>query len=317
MKEEKFIQKHISSWKEFQDLTAILDKKNTKHLSVKQIKRFLHLFNQISYQFSYASTHYPKSSILTQLNNLLGKAHTYIYAVRKSSGKDILHYYYHTFPRKLNALSRYFWISFFVFMFGVFLSLGLTLWNPDFALYFVDSRWIDTADVNRDPALRQFDYALDSAAIMTNNIRVSFNAFVLGITFGLGTIYILYKNGVLLGAITALTYLYNDPVMFWSLILPHGFIELTETFIAGTAGLMIGKALLIPGPYSRKYALIASAKEAAFLLPGMVTMLIIAGIIEGFFTPLPLSPILKLIFAAVTLLLLILYFIKGKIKSEG
>jgi ZIP family zinc transporter len=64
-------------------------------------------------------------------------------------------------------------------------------------------------------------------------------AFVYGITLGLGTVYVLFFNGAVLGSLTGLIYTYNDPANYWSLILPHGIIELTAVFIAGAAGLMV------------------------------------------------------------------------------
>jgi uncharacterized membrane protein SpoIIM required for sporulation len=92
------------------------------------------------------------------------------------------------------------------------------------------------------------------------------------------------------------------------LILPHGIIELTAIFISGAAGLIIAKHLLLPGQYSRKDSLIAGTKQAVSLLAGVVILLIIAGLIEGFFTPLNISPISKLSFAALTAILLAAYY---------
>lgn len=149
--------------------------------------------------------------------------------------------------------------------------------------------------------------ALEASSIMTNNILVSIKAFVYGITLGVGTIYILFFNGALLGALTALVYLYSDPVKYWSLILPHGVIELTAIFIAGAAGLMIGRSLLIPKEHSRLHSLVKGSKSALSMIWGIILMLIVAGIIEGFFTPSKVSEIGKLIFAATTGILLIAY----------
>ena len=148
-----------------------------------------------------------------------------------------------------------------------------------------------------------------ASQIMTNNISVAIKAFVYGISFGIGTIYILFINGALLGALTALVYLYADPVRYWSLILPHGVIELTAIFIAGAAGIIIAKSLLLPGEYSRRHALIDGGKKSIPLLIGVAIMLVIAGIIEGFITPLEIiDEDLKLIIAAFTGILLMLYF---------
>jgi uncharacterized membrane protein SpoIIM required for sporulation len=143
---------------------------------------------------------------------------------------------------------------------------------------------------------------------MFNNISVSLRAFVFGITLGLGTIYVLFMNGALLGALTALMYMYGSPKHYWSLILPHGVIELTAIFISGAAGLIIAKSILLPGEFTRKHSLIKGAKKAVSLVMGVVLMLVVAGIIEGFFTPLAISENVKLAFAAVTAIILAIYF---------
>jgi uncharacterized membrane protein SpoIIM required for sporulation len=154
----------------------------------------------------------------------------------------------------------------------------------------------------------QWNYPLMSSYIMTNNILVSLRAFVLGITLGLGTIYVLFFNGAMVGSLTGLIYLYGDPVNFWSLILPHGVIELTAIFISGAAGLIIAKSMLLPGEHSRKDSLIKGTKEASSLVMGIILLLIIAGIIEGFYTPLEISETAKLAFAGVTAIVLAVYF---------
>jgi uncharacterized membrane protein SpoIIM required for sporulation len=150
-----------------------------------------------------------------------------------------------------------------------------------------------------------------SSFIMTNNIRVSFLAFALGITAGVGTVYVLFYNGMIIGALTAVVISGGESqASFWAMILPHGFIELTAIFISGAAGLMIGKAILIPGRLKRKDSAVKAAKKAAYFIPAIVIMLIAAGIIEGYFTPLKLSPVIKLMFAFVTLAGMVVYYIR-------
>ena len=145
------------------------------------------------------------------------------------------------------------------------------------------------------------DHALLSAVIMTNNISVAVTAVGFGLTGGVGTVYVLAYNGVILGGLYAfLAGTGQDMAEFFSLILPHGVLELTAIFLCGACGLMLGKGLLIPGAYTRRYALVYQAKRAITLIPGIVVMLVVAGLIEGFFTPLALAPVVKLIFAGVT-----------------
>src|SRR5262249_51267363 len=86
------------------------------------------------------------------------------------------------------------------------------------------------------------EMAATSGMIFTHNIEVACMAFAGGISLGIGTLLVLLFNGLLLGVFAAALSVPDTAVAFWSLILPHGIIELTAIFIAGGAGLMIGSA---------------------------------------------------------------------------
>ena len=153
-----------------------------------------------------------------------------------------------------------------------------------------------------------------SAAIMTNNIRVAAMAMGFGILAGVGTAYILFYNGLIVGALFAQTALVaggRNIMYFWALILPHGVLELIAVFLAGSVGLLIGRGLLMPGDMTRKDALVKNARAAIALVPGLVILLIIAGLIEGFFTPMDVPPYIKLGFAGLTLVGFVLYCMRG------
>lgn len=307
MKEEQFIEINSNMWRELEGLYATINKKGIKSLSSINIKRFLHIFRQCSHHLAYARTHYSKSSVVSYLNSLVGKCHSHVYAVKKISPGKLLSYITYEFPKLLKEYKWYILSSFGFFILGAIVSLLLVLFNSNNAILFLPQNMIDGVKGGKVGG-GEWNYPLMSSLIMTNNITVSLKAFALGITAGMGTIYVLFSNGALVGALTALIYLYGDPLNFWSLILPHGVIELTAIFIAGAAGLIIAKHILIPGEYTRKTSLIAGAKKAVSLLIGVVFMLIIAGIIEGFFTPLNIFVGTKLLFAAVTAIILAGYF---------
>jgi uncharacterized membrane protein SpoIIM required for sporulation len=313
--EEQFIKLNSSTW---QQLDAIFSKVNTngvKNMPSNDIKLFLQLFRQSSHDLAYARTYYPKSNIVIYLNALVGKSHSKIYSVKKNSLSNFFSYISFGYPSMLRTIKKYILASFAIFLFGFFLSLMLVLINTDNAKFFLEQNLIDGIISNHSNNSSSWNYPLMSSQIMTNNISVCLRSFAFGITLGIGTIYVLFVNGSLLGALTALIYLYGNPMNFWSLILPHGVIELTAIFISGAAGLIIAKSLLLPNEYSRKDSLIKASKQAVYLVLGIIIMLIIAGIIEGFFTPLNIGEWPKLIFAALTFIALSAYFSIPYIKE--
>ena len=308
MKEEQFIKTNSNIWRELESFSVIINKKGVKSLPSNEVKRFLSTFRQCSHHLAYARTHYQESSVVTYLNSLISKCHSHVYAVKKVSPGQFFKYIGYEFPKLLKGYKWFILSSFAFFAFGVILSFILVLANADNANMFLPAAMIEGVKGGTAGSGGQWNYPLMSSYIMFNNISVSLRAFVFGITLRVGTIYVLFMNGALLGALTALMYMYGSPKHYWSLILPHGVIELTAIFISGAAGLIIAKSMLLPGELTRKHSLIDGAKKAVSLVMGVVLMLVIAGIIEGFFTPLDISESVKLVFAAVTAVILAVYF---------
>ena len=132
--------------------------------------------------------------------------------------------------------------------------------------------------------------------IFTNNIQVAFLAFAGGVLCGLGTMYVLVSNGLVLGGVLGAAQFYGVAPPVWSFISPHGYLELTCIVIAGAAGLMLGNALLRPGLRLRREALARASRRAVELVVGAAPVLVLAGLIEGFISPSELVIPVKLAF---------------------
>ena len=133
-----------------------------------------------------------------------------------------------------------------------------------------------------------------SSLVTTNNIQVAFNAFALGVTFGVGTVYVLVVNGAMLGGYSGSFGESGLGRELWLTILPHGALELSAIIVAGAAGLLIGFGLWCPGRRTRLRALREDALAAVKLVAGLVPAFMVAGFFEGFVTPSDLlSPELK------------------------
>src|SRR5262249_35154946 len=134
-----------------------------------------------------------------------------------------------------------------------------------------------------------------------------FTTFAMGITGGLGTIYMMVFNGLLMGVIGMACNLSGMSLKLWSFVAPHGVLELPAIFIAGAAGFRIAEGLLFPGTLPRRDSLARAGGEAVKLLVGTVPILIIAGVIEGFVSPTELPVPLKFTMAASLFILLAAY----------
>jgi uncharacterized membrane protein SpoIIM required for sporulation len=120
--------------------------------------------------------------------------------------------------------------------------------------------------------------------ITLNNVRVSFMAFVLGIFFSFGTGYVLFQNGIMLGAFQ---YLFFERGLLWSSMLVvyiHGALELSAIVIAGGAGFVLGNSLLFPGTYTRYESFLRGVRQGVRLVVGLLPIFLVAGFLEGFVT---------------------------------
>jgi len=317
--ESKFISKNENSWKALEAFTSHGSK---NRLAAEDAREFARLFRLASHHLAYAKTHFPAGNALPYLNRIVGVAHNYFYLRERGSFSEIWEYFTHTFPRAVGETWRFWVLAMAFFALGIIFA-GFYVADdparlqeilpPGMAAGFADGQVPDFGDGGVD-----WDYPFVTAIIATNNIAVAFNAFALGLLAGLGTIYIMVFNGLLIGALFGFLHQGGaDMVTAYALVLPHGVLELIAIFLCGGCGLMLGKGLLLPGDYSRKHSLVLQAKKAALLIPGIVAMLVIAAIIEGFFTPLPIDPWAKIAFAALTGVGFIVYCMRQPRRMNG
>ena len=129
-----------------------------------------------------------------------------------------------------------------------------------------------------------------STVIFLNNVQVSVLSFVTGIGLGVGSIWFLVQNALLLGSLAGAYQAAGKAGVFWPLILPHGLLELTAICIAAGAGLRMGWSLIDPGDRLRGEALVAEARDAVFVVLGVIPAFLVAALIEGFVTPSGVAP---------------------------
>jgi uncharacterized membrane protein SpoIIM required for sporulation len=138
-----------------------------------------------------------------------------------------------------------------------------------------------------------------STSIFRNNVQVAFLAFALGVFFGIGTLWVIVQNAVFIGLLAGAFQAAGHAPAFWSLVLPHGFLELIAICIAGGAGLRVGWSLVEPGDRDRLAALAEEARDAVLVVVGVIPAFAIAALIEGFLTGRTGQPVLEVVVGAV------------------
>ncbi|MDQ2086206.1 stage II sporulation protein M [Herbivorax sp. ANBcel31] len=318
MKEDSFIKENYKTWNKLESLLEKLQAGKINKLNKNELDGFLNMYNLACGHLSYSRTYFGNTSTTEYLNRLVASSHSYIYTTKKSNIKDLFKFLIVEFPLLINSNIKPIMLSTFIFLLGTLISFVLTVISVDNAIAFFPAEMVEEI-MNRDFDSHTvvWDAAIQSSFILTNNIRVGILVFIFGITLGVGSAYVLLYNGYMLGTLAGLYFLNNENLLFWSLILPHGIIELAAIFICGGAGLIIGYALINPGKYSRKDAFIIKGKIAIKLLLGTIPLYIVAGFIEGYFTPTQrVSDVFKIFFSIITLGLLVLYILIPNIKNR-
>jgi len=246
--------------------------------------------------------------LATYLNQLLGRAHNLIYMGQKPKASALVHFYRDTYPQVFRATLPATTVALAIFLVTAVVAWALTLREPGFAYRLLGPHMIETIEQRHmwtDSVVTIKPLA--SSGIMTNNLSVAFSTFALGITGGLGTIWMLIVNGLLIGVIGAATARAGMALQLWSFVAPHGVLELPAIMIAGGAGLEIARGLLFPGLLPRRESLVQAGGRATRLLLGTIPMLVIAGIIEGFFSPSAAPVAMKFALASVLFVALLSY----------
>lgn len=317
MNEASFISAHKNIWQELELILKHLPGKRKQPEDFEIIHRLLFLYQSACEHLSVARTRYGNTSTVEYLNNLVARAHQSIYITKPNSFSRLFGFLLRGFPALLKQEKHLILISTGIFVFFFFFSFFSTVFNENYALSFVPAEYVDAIKGNTGQTAA-INYSVASVAIFTNNIKVGITAFALGITFGVGTVYVLASNGLLLGALAAVAFNSGNSYNFWSLITPHGVPELFCVFVCGGAGLLIARSIIYPKTQSRRSSFIKGGRKAVFLLIGTIPLFILAGLTEGYFTPLPVDPIYKYIGATIWLILLSVYiFVKRNPAKES
>lgn len=284
-----------------------IESKGLSSLNSDDLLDFGHLYRRVVSALSKARSAGIDDAQIEYLNQLASRAYGHIYVSEPKGWPSIRKFFAEEFPQTFRRNLAFILIAFLITLGAAIFAGDQVRRDPGKADTVLGQGAGEMADsiaerhTGKKNWMPEEERPLMSSFIMSNNIRVSILAFATGIAAGLGTIFFLFYNGLMLGVIGAVVNSrgLNVALSFWGFVAPHGVIELTAIFIAGGAGLMLGWALLNPGDYTRGDALKLAGRQAFTLMIGVGAMLVVAGLIEGFFSPSMVPYQLKLIVAAV------------------
>ncbi len=311
----RWLEKRKPFWARLDELVQ-RSSRGVSALSHSELQELGLLYRQTASDLAAVREDVTSRHLATYLNQLLGRCHNLIYLGHKPKVSGIVRFYRDTYPRIFRETLPQTLLTVVIFVFAGIIAWVVTLHDPAFAYRLLGPGMMETIEQRQMWTESIVTIKpLASSGIMTNNLSVAFSTFVMGITAGIGTIWMIMLNGLLMGVIGAATWKAGMAMQLWSFVAPHGVLELPAIFIAGGAGLEIARGMLFPGMLPRKVSLARAGSRAAQLLLGTIPMLIVAGLIEGFFSPSRAPVAMKFGLAAVLFAALLTYlFNAGKTR---
>ena len=288
---ERFLSERRPVW---DALDALLTRADEVELSRTETHEMVELYRRTCSDLNRARSYTANPEILGHLNQLTGRAYRYIY--RAAHDTPVWETFVKLVTREIPAAFRrerlYVVAAAAAFLAGVLFGSVAVLLDPANGERLVPPDFFTESPRERVEKIERNEERIDNvekavlfgASLYTHNIKVSFLAFSLGaLTIVMG-IVILFYNGVILGAIGTMYVLDDVTVFFFAWVGPHGALELPAIIFGGAAGLVVGRALLMPGNLSRGASLRRVLPSVWRMIIGAALVLVMAGIIEGSFS---------------------------------
>ena len=305
MREAAFVRQNKEKWMAFEKLIDLNAPVDPDMLANGYI--------QLTNDLAYAQTYYAESKTLLYLNSLTSRAHQNIYKNRKESRNRLIDFWKTEFPLFFRQYHRTLGIAFLIFAIASAIGSISTIHDDSFVRLILGDAYVNETLNNiakGDPtAIYKGGSEIGSfLGITINNIRVALLAFAFGVITSIGTAYILFSNGVMLGAF--ITFFYTKDVFYEAnkQIWLHGTIEISVIIVAGCAGLIMGNSILFPKTFSRRVSFMKGAKDGLKVVVSTIPFFIIAGFIEGFITRYSNMPSWSAFLIIGSSLLLIFYY---------
>ena len=305
MREAAFVRQNKDKWVKYESLLQ-----NNRNLSPGQLSD---IYVELSDDLSYSKTFYPNSNTTIYLNGLASGIHQSIYRSKKESGNRFITFFTKEFPSQFHKHQKQLLLSFLIFAGFCIIGAYSSATDAAFVRSIMGDAYVNMTlenIANEDP-MAVYKKASETdmfLGITINNIKVSLMAFSLGVLAGIGTVFLLMQNAVMLGSFQ---FFFYEKGLLWEsarTIWIHGTIEISVIIVAGCAGLVVGKSILFPGTYSRLKSFTMGIKDGLKIVISTIPFFIIAGFLEGFVTRITTMPDWLAILIIITSLALILFY---------
>ncbi|MCP4625112.1 MAG: stage II sporulation protein M [bacterium] len=324
---QKFITEERPFWSELEGVLDKLEKRPELKMTLAQVERFHYLYQRASADLARIKTFSAEPNTRTYLESMVARAFGETHETRERPHRLApLHWFFTIFPQTFRRHIKAFWICLAAMLAGSLFGGFVLVADPDSKQVLLPFSHLQGSPSDR--VAKEESAAKDrleggkssfSSYLMTHNTKVSILTLALGLTWGVGTLIMLFYNGVILGAVALDYVLAGESTFLLGWLLPHGAVEIPAIILAGQAGLVLAGALIGWGkPVSLKMRLRKISGDLVTLICGIAIMLVWAGIIEAFFSQYhePVIPYaVKIGFGTLELILLVLFLARSGRKS--
>ena len=326
---QKFIESEKDYWTELERMLDTIEDDPARTMNVEQVKRFHYLYQRTSADLAKIMTFSSEPEIHRYLESLTVRAYGNIHEIRKKAHRlSPINWFLKTFPQTFRRQRRAFYLSLIITLCGVLFGGFAISFDPDAKQVILPfehlqgdpSERVAHEETPKDDHLQGIKMT-GAAWYMTHNTKVSIFVMALGMTWGIGTILLLFYNGIIIGAVTLDYVLAHETEFLVAWLFPHGVIEIPAVLIAGQAGFVLAHALIgWGGRWSLRMRLRRVSGDLITLICGVALMLIWAGFVESFVSQyhepvLPYS--FKIVFGFIELTALTLYLSLSGRRDKG
>jgi uncharacterized membrane protein SpoIIM required for sporulation len=306
-----WLHKRRPYWERLARLIQQADSSGLHGLSRAELEETALLYRQVASDLSTLRRDPSARAYSEHVNQLLARAHHIIYSTRRTSLVHLFRYMRDEYPAIFQRNMRYVLFALAVTLAGAALGAVVTLARPQFMRHMLGPQMVATIERHEMWTKSIVTVApAASSGIMTHNLSVCFVSFAGGVIFGIGPLYSMFINGMLLGVLGVACQQHGMSLDLWSFVAPHGSLELPSIILSGAAGFRLGHGVLFPGFYRWRDSVATAGVEAARLIAGIIPLLVIAGTLEGFFSPSNAPVWLKFTVGGILFTLLLLWLFR-------
>jgi uncharacterized membrane protein SpoIIM required for sporulation len=316
---ERFVARKRETWEAFHTLATQVERSGVSRLASHEIPTFAARYREVAADLARARTYGVDPRVVEYLERVVSAGHNALYRARGRRPAPVFRYLLRDFPAAVVQSWPYVTAAFLLFVAPAAIGYGLIRGHPELQDELVPAGLVSRAREAAANQARGIGYAESpkeqlpfiASMIISNNVGIAFKAFVGGFLGGVLTVLVLVYNGLMLGSVFGVFVNYHAGGYLATFVAGHGVLELTAIFIAGGAGFRLAGALLTPGDRTRRDALVVEGRIAARMIGAVVTLLAIAGTIEGLLSASDAPAEYKYLTSALSVVFLLIYGASG------